>query len=141
MHMQGTPQTMQKQPRYKDVVAEIGKFFQARIEAALDAGIASHNILLDPGIGFGKTTQHNLEILNRLEEFKALGRPLVVGVSRKRFLGDLSGIEVPEQRVIPSVAAGVIALKNGAAILRVHDVAEHAQALKVVRALLSPNKA
>jgi dihydropteroate synthase len=93
------------------------------------------SILLDPGIGFGKTLEHNCEILRRLAEFKALGRPLVVGVSRKRFLGLLTGEEVPSRRIFSSVAAGLLAVHHGAAVLRVHDVAEHVQALKVVAAL------
>jgi len=136
MHMQGTPRTMQKNPLYEDVIEEIDLFFRRRIQAAHDAGIASAKILLDPGIGFGKTLEHNLAILNRLSEFKALGRPLVVGVSRKRFLGALTGEESPERRVTASVAAGLFAVANGAAMLRVHDVAEHAKALKVVMAIL-----
>jgi len=136
MHMQGTPRTMQKDPKYTDVMDEMDLFFRKRIHAAYDAGIAPTKVLLDPGIGFGKTLEHNLEILRRLAEFKALGRPLVVGVSRKRFLGALTGEDVPERRVTQSVAAGMLAVANGAAILRVHDVAEHATALKVVAAIL-----
>lgn len=136
MHMQGTPRTMQQQPSYGDVTGEIGLFFRERIRAALGAGIAPEKMLLDPGIGFGKSLEHNLAILNRLSEFRALGRPLVVGVSRKRFLGALTGEEIPERRVTASVAAGVFAVANGAAVLRVHDVAEHAKALKVAAAIL-----
>jgi dihydropteroate synthase len=135
MHMLGTPRSMQKDPRYTDVVDELDLFFRRRIHAAHDAGIKPTNILLDPGIGFGKTLEHNCEILRRLEEFKALGRPLVVGVSRKRFLGLLTGEETPSRRVLASVAAGILAVRNGAAILRIHDVAEHVQALKVAAAL------
>lgn len=136
MHMQGSPRTMQKAPKYTDVVNEIDLFFRKRIHAAYEAGIAPTKIVLDPGIGFGKTLEHNLEILRRLAEFKALGRPLVVGVSRKRVLGALIGEDRPERRVEASVAAGVMALAHGAAVLRVHDVAEHAQALKVATAIL-----
>lgn len=136
MHMQGTPRTMQKAPKYQDVVDEIDLFFRKRIHAAYEAGIESAKVLLDPGIGFGKTLEHNLEILRRMAEFKALDRPLVVGVSRKRFLGALTGEDRPERRVTASVAVGVMALAHGVAILRVHDVAEHAQALKVAVAIL-----
>lgn len=138
MHRQGTARTMQKEPRYTDVVGELDLFFRKRIQAAYDAGIPPTQVLLDPGIGFGKTVAHNLEILRRLGEFQALGRPLVVGVSRKRFLGVLTGEEVPERRVAASVAAGVLAVAHGAAILRVHDVAEHVHALKVASAVLAP---
>jgi dihydropteroate synthase len=135
MHMLGTPRSMQKDPRYEDVVDELDLFFRRCIHAAQDAGIMPTSILLDPGIGFGKTLEHNCEILRRLEEFKALDRPLVVVVSRKRFLGLLTGEETPARRVIASVAAGILAVRSGAAILRVHDVAEHVQALKVAAAL------
>lgn len=135
MHMQGTPRTMQAHPTYSDVLDDIAQFFRQRMLRACDAGIAPTQILLDPGIGFGKTLAHNLDILRRLAEFKALGRPLVVGVSRKRFLGTLTGEELPERRVTQSVAAGMLAIAHGAVLLRVHDVAEHAKALKVVAAI------
>lgn len=136
MHMQGTPRTMQKDPKYVDVVDEIDLFFRKRIHAAYDAGIAPTNVVLDPGIGFGKTLEHNVEILRRLRELKALGRPLLIGVSRKSMLGKLSGEPVAEQRLPESLAAGSIALAHGAAILRVHDVAEHARAIKVAAPLV-----
>ena len=97
--------------------------------------VALERVLLDPGIGFGKTLQHNLKILGRLEEFAVLGRPLVIGVSRKSFLGTLTGVGSPDQRVIASVAAGLVAWMKGAVVLRVHDVAAHAQALRVVAAI------
>lgn len=136
MHMQGTPRTMQKDPKYVDVVDEIDLFFRKRIHAAYDAGIAPTNIILDPGIGFGKTLEHNVTVLRRLRELKALGRPLLIGVSRKSMLGKLSGEPVPEQRLPESLAAGSIALAHGAAILRVHDVVEHARAVKVAAPLV-----
>ncbi|GMV81883.1 MAG: hypothetical protein AMXMBFR7_30670 [Planctomycetota bacterium] len=135
MHMQGTPRTMQRDPQYKDVVEDLDLFFRERLHAAHEAGIPPTNVLLDPGFGFGKTLDHNCELLRRLGEFKALGRPLVVGVSRKSFLGKLTGIDEPAQRVTASVAAAAIAVARGARILRVHDVAEHVQALKVARAV------
>jgi dihydropteroate synthase len=135
MHMQGTPETMQQDPRYDDVVAEIIAFFQARLKACASAGIASTRVMVDPGIGFGKTLEHNLEILRRLREFAVLQRPLVIGVSRKSFLGKLTNEPVAERRVAASVAAGLLAVQAGAAILRVHDVAEHRAALRVAEAV------
>ncbi|MBE7463528.1 MAG: dihydropteroate synthase [Planctomycetes bacterium] len=135
MHMQGTPRTMQRDPKYKDVVEDLDLFFRKRLHAAFEAGIPPTHVLLDPGFGFGKTLDHNCELLRRLGEFKALGRPLVVGVSRKSFLGKLTGIDDPAQRVTASVAAAAIAVARGASVLRVHDVAAHVQALKVARAV------
>src|SRR5919197_4532311 len=121
MHMLGTPRTMQEDPRYDDVVAEVKSFLRARIEAAVDAGIAQERISIDPGIGFGKTLAHNLELLRRLRELRELGRPVVVGTSRKSFLGRLTGREVGD-RLGGTIASSVLALANGADILRVHDV-------------------
>lgn len=135
MHMQGTPRTMQDAPRYDDVVANILAFFRRRIAACERAGISARRLMVDPGIGFGKTLQHNLAILRRLREFAALRRPIVVGVSRKNFLGLLTGEPVPERRVAASVTAGLLAAQNGATILRVHDIAEHRAALRVIEAL------
>lgn len=137
MHMRGTPRTMQRNPAYKDVVAEIILFFKQRLAASDKAGIARSSILLDPGIGFGKTLAHNLEILKRLSEFKALQCPLVVGVSRKGFLGTMTNEPAAEKRVAASVAAAVWAAVQGAEILRVHDVAEHKAALRVAEVLLN----
>jgi dihydropteroate synthase len=134
MHMQGTPETMQQDPQYGDVVAEVIRFLRGRLAACSSAGICKAQVMIDPGIGFGKTLEHNLAILQRLDEFKALNRPIVVGVSRKSFLGLLTGEEAPERRVAASVAAGVLAASKGAAILRVHDVAEHRAALRVLEA-------
>ena len=130
MHMQGTPRTMQKSPRYKDVIADIAGFLEERISAAENAGIRPRRIMIDPGIGFGKTVRHNLEILARLEELKELGKPIVVGASRKSFIGKLSG-EATDNRLPGSLAAAVTAAANGANVLRVHDVKETCQALKV----------
>jgi dihydropteroate synthase len=137
MHMQGEPRTMQDAPRYDDVVAEVKAFLEGRLAFAVDAGIAEDRIALDPGIGFGKTLEHNLELLARLDELAALGRPLVVGVSRKRSLGRLLGD--PEATTGPlsaSLAAAVAAYERGATILRVHDVREHVEALTVARAVV-----
>ena len=140
MHMKGTPRTMQKQPRYKDVVREIISFFEKRIVAFAEAGIPAERLLIDPGIGFGKTIDHNIEILQRLNEFTSLHCPIVFGASRKSFLGQLTQEPVAEKRVVASVAAGLLAVERGADILRVHDVAEHRAALQVAQAVLKPKR-
>ena len=135
MHMQGTPATMQQAPTYADVVAEVTAFLQARLQAALDVGIAAEQVVIDPGIGFGKTAGHNLELLARLVELRRLGRPVCLGVSRKGFLGRLL-VRPTEQRLAGSLAAACFALGRGAAqVLRVHDVAETRDAVIVYRAL------
>ncbi|MGD0093028.1 MAG: dihydropteroate synthase [Planctomycetota bacterium] len=138
MHMQGTPETMQQQPHYEDVVAEVIRFLRGRLAACSAAGIRAAQVMVDPGIGFGKSLEHNLAILRHLDAFQALHRPLVVGVSRKSFLGLLTGEQMPERRVAASVAAGLLAVRKGAAILRVHDVAEHRAALRVLEAIDEP---
>lgn len=130
MHMQGDPPSMQAQPRYQDVVADVRTMLQARVDELLDAGIAADRLVLDPGIGFGKTSEHNLELLRRQRELLALGRPLLVGWSRKSTLGVLTGRPVGE-RLAASVAAALAAVAHGARIIRVHDVAATADALKV----------
>jgi len=135
MHMAGSPRTMQRDPRYDDVVAEVRDFLAARMEAALAAGIAAERIWLDPGIGFGKTAAHNLELLRRLAELADLGRPLVIGTSRKSFIGRLDGSEASE-RLGGTIASSVLAAAEGARVLRVHDVAEVRQALTVTTAVL-----
>jgi dihydropteroate synthase len=135
MHMRGEPRTMQEDPRYDDVVGEVKAFLEARLAAAVDAGIAEERVLLDPGIGFGKTTAHNLELLRRLDEIVALGRPVVIGTSRKSFLGRLTGREVGE-RVPGTIATNVMALQKGASVFRVHDVAPVRDALVVAAAVL-----
>ena len=136
MHMLGEPRNMQAKPRYKDVVADIKSFLVERITAAEEGGIASRRIMIDPGIGFGKTVDHNLEILARLREFKSLGKPLVIGVSRKGFIGKISGAPA-DQRLPGSLAVAVLAVKEGADVVRVHDVPETAQALKLEQAIQS----
>jgi dihydropteroate synthase len=135
MHMAGTPRTMQRNPVYDDVVAEVRAFLAGRVEAAVDAGIAEERIWLDPGIGFGKTAEHNLELLRRLSELTELGRPLVVGTSRKSFIGRLDGSAAGE-RLGGSIASSVLAAAEGADVLRVHDVAEMAEAMTVAAAIL-----
>ena len=130
MHMKGEPRTMQEDPKYVDVVSEIASFLQERVAVAEAAGVRSDRIMVDPGIGFGKTLDHNLEIIARLREFKALGKPVVIGVSRKAFIGKLTGLR-PEDRLEGSLAAAVLAVRNGADVVRVHDVAETVRALGV----------
>jgi len=121
MHMKGTPRTMQARPRYGDVVKEILAFLRARLRAATSAGIARERLIVDPGIGFGKLPRHNLEILRRLGEFAALGRPVAIGTSRKRFIGHYLGRDVDER--VPGTAATVAAaVLRGASLIRVHDV-------------------
>ena len=130
MHMLGDPRTMQVRPRYKDVVGDIVSFLEDRVAAAEDGGIEPRRIIVDPGICFGKTLEHNLEILARLGEFKAIGKPVVIGVSRKSFIGKITGADAGE-RIGGSVAAALVAAKNGASIVRVHDVRETVDALSV----------
>ncbi len=134
MHMQGQPRTMQSDPVYADVVAEVMEFLACRIQACAEAGISTKQILLDPGFGFGKTLEHNVQLLARLDSFSALGCPLLVGISRKSMLGMLTGRAVDE-RLAASVAAAVLGAERGAAILRVHDVAATVDALKIVAAI------
>ncbi len=134
MHMLGEPRTMQDDPRYDDVVAEVESFLAERAESAVAAGIPRERIALDPGIGFGKTLAHNLALLRALPRLARLG-PLVLGVSRKRFLGTLSGQEIAADRVAASIAAALYCYRGGAHLLRVHDVRATADALAVERAL------
>ena len=135
MHMLGEPRTMQRDPRYGDVVADVRAFLEQRLEHAVAQGIAAERVWLDPGIGFGKTIDHNLELLARLDEIVALGRPVVVGTSRKSFLGTITGRE-PGERVAGTIATNVLALARGARVFRVHDVAEARDALLVAAATL-----
>ncbi|MER3408650.1 MAG: dihydropteroate synthase [Thermoleophilia bacterium] len=136
MHMQGEPRTMQVAPRYADVVSEVTAFLEERLSFAVSQGVPEERICLDPGIGFGKTVAHNVELLRRLDAIAALGRPVLVGVSRKSTLGRLLG--EPEARTGPlsaSLAAAVCAYERGATILRVHDVKETVEALRVAQAV------
>ncbi len=138
MHMQGEPRTMQADPRYDDVVSEIAAFLEERLGAAVAAGIAEERICLDPGIGFGKTVEHNFELIRRLDELTALGRPVVIGFSRKSSLGKLLGDpQATTGSVAASVGVAVAAYERGATILRVHDVREHVEALAAARAALA----
>src|SRR5215208_2567859 len=134
MHMLGTPRTMQQDPRYDDVVSEVKAFLEQRLAFAVAEGVAEERVMLDPGIGFGKTVDHNLELLDRLGEIVELGFPVVLGTSRKAFLGRLAGREDPHERVAATVATNVLGLERGASVFRVHDVAATADALTVTAA-------
>jgi len=133
MHMQGEPRGMQSNPRYQDVVAEVKQFLQARVDAAVQAGIARERLLIDPGFGFGKTLEHNIALFKALPDMAQIA-PLLVGVSRKSMLGLITGQPVAG-RLAASVAAALLAAGRGAAILRVHDVRETVDALKVMTVL------
>ncbi len=134
MHRKGMPKTMQRRPRYRDVVGEVRAYLEARVRAALGTGVAAGAIAVDPGIGFGKTLEHNLELLRRTDEIAALGCPVVVGVSRKSFLGRI--LEAPEaSRLEASIAAALVAVERGACVVRVHDVAATVRALRVAEAI------
>ena len=136
MHMRGEPRTMQADPRYDDVAAEVAAFLEERLRFAVAAGIPEERIALDPGIGFGKTLQHNFELVRRLDVLLALGRPVVVGFSRKRSLGRLLGdADATTGSLAASVGAAVAAYERGATILRAHDVREHVEALAAARAV------
>jgi dihydropteroate synthase len=136
MHMLGDPRTMQRNPRYEDVVSEVKAFLEARMRSAVAQGIPEERIMLDPGIGFGKTLEHNLELLRRLEELVALGRPVVIGTSRKSFLGRITGREVDE-RLAGTITTNVLAYERGARVFRVHDVRPVYDALQVAAATVS----
>lgn len=138
MHMLGEPKTMQSDPRYDDVVREVREFLAARAAHAAAAGVQEENIILDPGIGFGKTLEHNLALLRHLDSLVELGFPVLVGASRKSFLAKLTGVEEARDRITGTVAANVIAFERGAIFFRVHDVLANREALAVARAVLNP---
>src|SRR5216117_3269830 len=140
MHMQGTPRTMQNQPRYSDVVSEIADFFRQQYARAIVYNIDPMAIAFDPGIGFGKTLEHNLELLAQLERLRACDRPIVIGVSRKSFLGKVINSEQMSDRLAPAVALTSLLRTRGADVLRVHDVKENVNALKVTEAILQRAK-
>lgn len=135
MHMQGVPRTMQREPHYRDVVQEVRDFLADRVGSANQAGIDKERLIVDPGIGFGKTLAHNLALLKNLKSLKTLGQPLLVGVSRKAFIGKLLNTASPEERLEGSLAAAVAAALSGANIMRVHDVRETVRALRVADAI------
>ena len=135
MHMLGQPKTMQAAPRYDDVVGEVRAFLAERIDAALAAGVARERCIVDPGIGFGKLLEHNLALLAGVGDLASLGCPVLIGPSRKRFIGELTGAAAPAQRVAGTLAACLSSYQRGASIFRVHDVAPLSQALKVTAAI------
>jgi dihydropteroate synthase len=139
MHMQGTPQTMQANPTYSDVVGEVETFFFERIRRLNDCGVASEQIILDPGVGFGKTPGHNLQLLGALQRFTKLERPLLLGVSRKAFIGKLLGTELAA-RLPAALACACLAIEAGVQIIRAHEVAETVQALRMAEAILANSK-
>ena len=136
MHMLGEPRTMQDDPRYEDVVSEVKAHLEERLAFAISEGVDEERVWLDPGIGFGKTVEHNLELLRRLDELVAIGRPVVVGTSRKSFLGKLAQGRGEGRRIPETIATNVLALERGATVFRVHDVAQNADALTVAAATL-----
>lgn len=135
MHMLGQPKTMQADPQYDDVVAEVRDFLAERRDAAVAVGVEAGRIILDPGIGFGKTLQHNLLLLAGVEQLAAMGHPVLIGASRKRFIGELAGVDTPADRIPGTLAACLAAWRGGATIFRVHDVAAATQAFAVARAI------
>ncbi len=138
MHMQGTPQTMQRAPRYLDVVADVHRALDQGLDALMERGIDRERVVLDPGIGFGKRLEHNLALLHDLATFTAFGRPVLVGASRKSFIGRLMGDAPPDQRLEGSLAVTALAVAEGARLLRVHDVAETVRAVRVAHAVSDP---
>jgi len=139
VHMRGEPRTMQEDPRYDDVVADVLAFLEQRMAFAVAEGVAEEQIVLDPGIGFGKTARHNLQLIHRLDRLSALGRPVVLGASRKRFLGAVLGTG-PEDRLIGTVATTALGLERGAAVIRVHDVMPNYEALRVSLAIMEADR-
>jgi dihydropteroate synthase len=137
MHMLGDPRTMQHGPRYEDVVSEVKSFLEERLRFAVEEGLPEERVWLDPGIGFGKTVEHNLELLRRLDEIVAIGRPVVIGTSRKSFLAKLTGGKPESERLPGTIATNVLALERGASVFRVHDVAPVLDALKIAAATVT----
>ncbi|MCF7958241.1 MAG: dihydropteroate synthase [Phycisphaerae bacterium] len=140
MHMQGTPDTMQKQPVYQDVVAEVKGFLRSRIDFAVDAGIGRGRIVVDPGIGFGKTVAHNLELLRRVDEFHELGVPVLVGTSRKSFIGKVLGVDGAHERLLGTAATVAWCVWQNVEVIRVHDVREMVQVAQMIKAIQGKDK-
>jgi dihydropteroate synthase len=140
MHMQGEPRDMQHSPQYEDVVGEVYAFLAERVEAAIAAGVAETQIIIDPGFGFGKTAAHNLELVRRLREFRSLGRPVLLGPSRKRTIGDITG-KAAEERVFGTAAVCALGIMNGANLIRVHDVAAMVDVARVADAIAGQSEA
>lgn len=139
MHMQGQPRTMQQDPRYDDVVVEVTQFLRERVAECAAAGLDEDLLVLDPGFGFGKTPEDNIELLANLRQLRDIGRPLLIGISRKSTLGAITGRDL-EQRLSGSLAAAVMAVDRGASIVRVHDVAETVDAMRIARAIIDAGK-
>lgn len=137
MHMKGTPQDMQKDPHYCDVISEISLFFQERVESLKKKGLRDGKIILDPGIGFGKAVQHNLQIMNHLERFQSHHLPIMIGTSRKSFIGAVLGLKEPEKRLYGTLATTLIAYLKGAQIFRVHDVLENSNAIRMAFSIVN----
>jgi dihydropteroate synthase len=135
MHMQGSPRTMQRNPRYDDVVRDVGEFFEERMSRLLDAGISREQVILDPGIGFGKTSEHNLELIAGIDHYRAHQRPLLIGASRKAFIGKVTGAGKDVDRLPGSLVGACMAVALGANIIRTHDVAATRQALQMMEAI------
>ena len=135
-HIQGDPLTMQKKPKYKNVLTEIYDFFEKRIKELRELGIYHNNIILDPGIGFGKNLKHNITLIKKISLFHSLGFPIMIGTSRKRFIKDLSGINDSKERLGGTVSSSIYAMLQGVQILRVHNINEVNQSLKVFRSLI-----
>jgi dihydropteroate synthase len=140
MHMQGTPQSMQRDPRYADVIRDVAKFYEERLSRLRDCGVSPEQIILDPGIGFGKSVQHNLELLSGLGHFRTYQRPVLVGASRKAFIGKITGAESIADRLPGSLACAMAAAQAGAQIIRTHDVAATRQALRMMEAIQTAQK-
>ena len=140
MHMQGTPQTMQLHPCYNDVIGEVIDFLSDSINLALNRGIRRENIIVDPGIGFGKTLAHNLMIIKKLSRFSVLGRPILIGASRKAFIGNVLGIDNPSQRDIGTLAVTAVSVMNGANMIRVHDVKRSVEVVRMAEAIKNATK-
>jgi len=140
MHMQGEPKTMQKEPHYENVVREVRHFLAHRAEYAIAAGVGPENIIVDPGIGFGKNLEHNLALLRDLDAVVDLGFPILIGASRKRFIGEISGVREARERVFGTVATTVLAYERGASYFRVHDVRANREALAVAKAVLRASR-
>ena len=140
MHMQGEPKTMQEEPHYTDVVREVRDFLAERAEYAFAAGVRPENVIVDPGIGFGKNLEHNLTLLQNLDAVVDLGFPVLIGASRKRFLGNITGVQEAKERIFGTVAATVLAYEKGATFFRVHDVRANREALAVARAVLRTSR-
>jgi dihydropteroate synthase len=138
MHMLGEPRTMQQDPQYEDVVSDVRAFLEERLAFAVAEGVPEERVWLDPGIGFGKSVEHNLELLRRLDEIVAIGRPVVIGTSRKSFLGKLTGRRPEAERLPGTIATNVLALERGASVFRVHDVSPVVDALTVAAATVAP---